>query len=185
MSSRATAQTALIWALAGLVLATAIGCASFRSEDAIPSVSSLDVERFMGDWYVVAAIPTFLDDECENALEKYRLREDGRIDNEFICRLGGPGSDMRHMDAVAWIVNEETRADWKVRFFWPLTVPYRIFYVDENYRNTAAGTPEGGYVWIMSRERTMPEETYQEIVSLLDRHGVDTSQIVKIPHDEP
>lgn len=170
--------------LAALAVVVLTGCASFHSEDAIPPVSSLDVERFMGDWYVVAAIPTFLDDECQNAIESYRLRDDGRIDNEFVCRLGGPGADMRRMDAVARIVDERTRADWKVRFFWPVSIPYRIFYVDEEYRYTAAGTPEGGYIWIMSRTRSMPDETYQEIVSLLERNGVDPSQIVRIPHDE-
>jgi apolipoprotein D and lipocalin family protein len=170
-------------ALLGLLLAAASGCASFHSEDAIPPVSELNVERFMGDWYVIAAIPTFLDDDCQNPVESYRLREDGRIDNEFRCRLGGPGAEIREMDAVAWIVDQQTRADWKVRFFWPLTIPYRIFYVDTEYRYTAAGTPEGGYLWIMSRTRSMPEPVFTEIIALLDRHGVDTSQIVRMPHD--
>ena len=40
---------------------------------AIATVEQLDLERFMGDWYVIASIPTFIERGAHNAVETYRL----------------------------------------------------------------------------------------------------------------
>ena len=39
----------------------------------------VDVDRFMGDWYVIANIPTFAEKGAHNAVESYRLDADGTI----------------------------------------------------------------------------------------------------------
>ena len=40
----------------------------------IPVVAHVDLERFMGDWYVIANIPTFVEKGAHNAVESYRAR---------------------------------------------------------------------------------------------------------------
>ena len=45
----------------------------------MPAVAQVDLQRFMGDWYVIANIPTFIEKGAHNAVESYRLDADGSI----------------------------------------------------------------------------------------------------------
>ena len=42
------------------------------SSPAIPVAERVDLERFMGDWYVIANIPTSMEKGAHNAVESYR-----------------------------------------------------------------------------------------------------------------
>jgi len=63
------------------------GCAAVDRAP-IRTVPSVDLSRFMGDWYVIAHIPTFVEDEAYNAVESYRLDDDGTIATVFTFRQG-------------------------------------------------------------------------------------------------
>jgi hypothetical protein len=70
-----------------LVLFFAItGCATAPP---IETVDSVNIERFMGDWYVIANIPHAIEKDAYNALESYRLAEDGTIETTFTFNKGG------------------------------------------------------------------------------------------------
>ena len=73
-------KSALIIA-ASLTLAS---CASSGPE--METVDYVDLERFMGDWYVIANIPTFLEKGAHNAVETYALNDDGTIATTFTFR---------------------------------------------------------------------------------------------------
>jgi apolipoprotein D and lipocalin family protein len=49
----------------------------------LATVDQVDLERFMGDWYVIANIPTFLEKGAHNAVENYALNDDGSIATTF------------------------------------------------------------------------------------------------------
>jgi len=51
-------------------------------------VPQVDLQRYMGDWYVLANIPYFAEKNCLDSVESYALRSDGKIDNWFTCRKG-------------------------------------------------------------------------------------------------
>ena len=63
-----------------MLLFAIIGC---TTGPPIHTVDSVDLERFMGDWYVIANIPTFIEKNAYNAVESYRLAEDGTIETTF------------------------------------------------------------------------------------------------------
>ena len=48
------------------VVALLAGC---QTPQPMPTVPTVDIERFMGDWYVIASIPTSFEKEAYNALE--------------------------------------------------------------------------------------------------------------------
>ena len=59
----------------------------------LKTVENVDLPRFMGPWYVIACIPTFIETEAYNAIEEYRLQPDGTIQtiftfNHLFCRFG-------------------------------------------------------------------------------------------------
>ena len=44
------------------------------SQGPMPVVDYVDLDRFMGDWYVIATIPTFLEKDAFNPVETYQKR---------------------------------------------------------------------------------------------------------------
>ena len=68
-----------------MLLVAITGCATGPP---IETVDSVNIERFMGDWYVIASIPTFIEKQAYNAFESYRLAEDGTIETTFSFNKG-------------------------------------------------------------------------------------------------
>lgn len=144
------------------------------------TVEHVDIERFMGDWYVIAIIPNFIEKNAINGIESYQLIDEDRvkIDYRFINAKSGK---QKHMQPKAWIYDKESYAEWRVQFVWPLKYPYLIIDLAEDYSHTVIGVPNRKFVWIMSREPTMPDETYKQILQNLDEVGYDIAKIEKMP----
>ena len=53
------------------------------SAQTMKTVPYVDIERFMGDWYVIANIPTFIEKRSTNAIESYYLNKKGEIEGLF------------------------------------------------------------------------------------------------------
>ncbi len=164
---------ALVTLLAGLV-----GCAG-RGEPLEP-VSNVDLERFMGDWYVIAHIPTFIEDEAYNAIESYELDGD-RIETTFTFRNKGFNGEEKRYEPNAVVRDEETNAVWGMQFIWPFRSDFRIVYLDEDYATTIIGRNARDYVWIMAREPEVSDEKYGELVRQVAEMGYEVSELRKVP----
>ena len=163
------------------VLAVAIlaGCSSnlppIRTEEFV------DLQRFMGDWYVVANIPTFLERDAHNAVESYRLLDDGRIATTFTFNDGGYDGERKTYTPTGFIRDEQSNAVWGMRFIWPIKADYRIVYVDDDYQHTIIGREKRDYVWIMARSPQVPAGDMQRLVDIIAAQGYDTSKLRPVP----
>lgn len=81
------AGPALVIAAGVATMLLVAGCAV--SPPTIPTAKQVDLQRFMGDWYVIGNIPTRPERDAFNAVESYTLQPDGRIDTRFRYREGG------------------------------------------------------------------------------------------------
>ena len=145
------------------------------------TVDYVDLDRFMGKWYVIANIPTFLEKDAYNAVETYTMNDDGTIDTEFTFRKGGFDGELKDFNPKGFVKDTESNALWGMRFIWPIKADYRIVYLDDDYSRTVIGRQKRDYVWIMARTPTIPEEDYEEIIEFVDSIGYDTSEIQKVP----
>lgn len=162
-------------ALLALLLA---GCGSVKP---LATVDYVDLERFMGDWYVIANIPTFLEKGAHNAVENYRLDDDGNIPTTFTFNAGGFDGERKEYNPKGFVFNTETNAEWGMRFVWPIKADYRVVYLNEDYSITIIGRNKRDYVWLMARTPEIPEATYLELVQLIGEMGYDTSLVEKVP----
>jgi apolipoprotein D and lipocalin family protein len=62
------------------------GCAMKSTQ--IKTVDEVDINRFMGDWYVLAHIPSYVEKNAFNAVESYKLNEDGIYSNNVYIQRG-------------------------------------------------------------------------------------------------
>ena len=149
----------------------------------IYTIERVDLHRFMGDWYVVANIPTFIEKEAHNAIETYELQKDGTIATTFKFNKGSLDGPLKTYSPKGFIRDKETNAVWDMQFLWPFKAEYRIVYLNENYTQTVIGRSKRDYVWIMSRSPSIPEADYDRILDFLADQGYDITKIQKVPHD--
>ena len=166
-------------ATAACLLAALTGCASAPAP--MPTVDHVDLPRFMGDWYVIANIPTAIEKGAHNAVESYRLDDDGSIATTFTFNDGGFDGPRKEYHPRGFIRDRQTNATWGMQFVWPVKAEYLVVYLDEDYTRTVIGRSKRDYVWIMAREPRMAEADYRGIIGRLEQLGYDVSRIQKVP----
>ncbi len=161
-------------------LASLLGaCATERPE--LETVDFVDLDRFMGDWYVIANIPTFVEKGAHNAIETYAMNDDGTVDTRFTFYRDSFDGKYKEYNPRGFIRDTETNALWGMRFVWPFKADYRIIYLNHDYTQTIIGRQKRDYVWIMAREPEIPDDEYQELVSYLESVGYDVNDIQLVP----
>jgi apolipoprotein D and lipocalin family protein len=172
-----------------LCLAIVGGCASPNTPLLVAMNRKVDLERFMGDWYVIGSIPVTIPFVSEvgahNAVESYRLTDEGVIETTYTFRKGAFDGPEKRMTPKGWVHDEETNAEWRMQFLWPFEAAYLIVYLDEDYRRTIIGVPDRKYVWIMSRDPELSDADYQELLDYATRVGYDRGKVQRVPQRWP
>ena len=168
--------------VAALSLLGILGCGSAPT---IPTVEALDLKRFMGDWYVIANIPTVFEKNAFNAIESYRLDSDGSVETTFRFNKGGFDGPEKIYHSRAFVVDKDSNAHWGMQFVWPFKAEYRVVFLSEDYSRTIIGRSKRDYVWIMAREPSIPDADYAKLLDLLKSYGYDTRLVQKVPQQIP
>jgi len=141
----------------------------------------VDLERFMGDWYVIANIPTFIEKGAHNAVESYRLDDDGTIATTFTFRQDGFDGKEKSYHPRGFVRDTNSNAEWGMQFVWPIKGDYRIIYLSDDYSTTIIGRNKRDYVWLMARKPVMTEADYEQAVQFITAAGYDTAQLLRVP----
>jgi apolipoprotein D and lipocalin family protein len=147
----------------------------------IKTQAKVDLARFMGDWFVIANIPTFLEKGVHNAVESYRLAADGTIETTFTFRDGGFDGKPKRYTPTGFVVDRASNAVWGMQFVWPIKADYRIVYVADDYSATIIGREARDYVWIMARSPSLPEAQYRRLLGMVAEQGYDIVRVQKVP----
>ena len=147
----------------------------------ITTATYVDLKRFMGDWYVIASIPTFIEKGAYNAIESYRLDSDGTVATTFTFRAGGFDGKARRYTPRGFVLNRTSNAVWGMQFIWPIKSDYRIAYLAQDYSQTVIARDKRDYVWIMARTPQIAETDYQRLLQFVGAQGYDVSLVKKVP----
>lgn len=164
-----------------LVLALS-GCAG---NTPIATVPSVDLQRFMGDWYVIGYTPTFLDRDAHNGIESYALGADGSIATTYRFREGAFDGPIKVYQPKGFVMDGSGNAVWGMRFVWPIKAEYRVVYLADDYSATIIGRSARDYVWIMARRPDLAEADYEGLVKRATDLGYAASQIQRLPQRWP
>jgi len=159
------------------------GCRS--SHPPLTTEPAVDLPRFMGDWYVIANIPTSLEKGAHNAVESYRLDRDGTIATTFTFRDGAFDGKLERHCPRGFVLDTRSNAVWGMRFVWPFKADYRIVYVSPDYQQTIIGREKRDYVWIMARTPSIDDSQYRELRSRVGLEGYDLSALMRVPQSWP
>ena len=135
----------------------------------------------MGDWYVIACIPTFIETEAYNAIESYQPEKDGSINTTFVFNEGGLNGPKKRYNPHGFVVENSGNAVWGMQFIWPFKSEYIIAYLDKDYTSTIIARNARDYVWIMARTPVITDSQYQELTTAVANLGYDLSKLRKVP----
>ena len=161
------------------------GCAITPQKVTVPVAPVVDLPRFMGPWYVIGVIPTFLEKDIYNAIESYELAADGTISTTFTFNKGSFDGPARRMQPRGFVIDGTNNAIWGMQFLWPIKAEFVIAHVDAQYTETIIARSARDYVWIMARTPTLDEPRYAALVDKVKAMGYDISKLVKVPQRVP
>jgi len=142
--------------------------------------AAIDVDRFMGRWFVIAHLPTFIDRHATNAVEHYEQNPDGTI---AIRRSHDASGSARWHDcnATGRVVDGKQGRHWSVSYRWLLRAEMRIVWVDSEYDFAVVAQGNPGHFRLLSRNPTVTPTTFFELVQRARENGFDASNLRSIP----
>lgn len=169
-------------------LATVTWCStacSHRAADDAPTlrtVEHVDLERYLGTWYEIAAYPQRFQKDCTATTATYSQAADGEIRVLNRCRKKTLDGKLDEAEGRARVADATTGAKLEVSFFGPFWGDYWIIDLGAEYEYAVVGHPTREYLWILSRTPTLPAATYDGIIERLVAQGYDPSRLQRTLH---
>ena len=145
----------------------------------IPSdaiVDPFDMMKYLGNWNEVARLPNLIEKDLRDLTEKYSLNEDGTI--KVVTRAFNPVKN-KAVEATGTIKfkGPETRGQLEVAYFLPIYLDYNILDIDDDYQYALVSGSGINYLWLLSRESSMPEEMKQRFLRKAMALGFEISKL--------
>jgi apolipoprotein D and lipocalin family protein len=164
-----------------------IGVLIFNSCSTIPkgatAIKPFDSEKYLGKWFEIARMDFKYERDLNNTTAEYSVRDDGKIkvDNKGFKTQT---KEWKQAIGKAKFVGEQNVAMLKVSFFGPFYSGYNVIALDSEYKYALVAGKNLNYLWILSRETTIPEYIKQNYLKIAENLGYKTSELLWIEHDK-
>lgn len=159
---------------------TFISCQSIPKGATV--VQNFDVKKYTGTWYEIARIDFKQERNLNSTVAQYTLKNnvDIKVENS-----GYNYVKEEWKDAVgnAKFRGSTTEGALKVSFFGPFYSGYNVFAVDKDYKYALVGGKNYDYLWILSREKSIPEDVKQKYLKIATDFGYDVNDLIWIEHN--
>ncbi|WP_303674886.1 lipocalin family protein [Vampirovibrio chlorellavorus] len=152
------------------------------------TVAHVDLEKYTGKWYEIAAIPMFFERKCVgNTTAEYTRLASGEVSVFNSCQLSN--GKRQSATGLARVVDPKTNAKLKVSFlnlplfgwqFWA-SGDYWIIDLADDYSTALIGHPTRKYGWILSRTPELPTETLKGLSKKLADQGYNPCDFITMP----
>ncbi|SEN83435.1 apolipoprotein D and lipocalin family protein [Chitinophaga rupis] len=141
------------------------------------AVSPFDTKKYLGLWYEIARMDFKFEKGLNQVTATYSL-----IDDETI-RVDNRGYNVKDQEwkqsiGKAKPAGAPSEGRLKVSFFGPFYAGYNVIAIDPEYRYALVAGNNLKYLWLLSREKTMPEEIKENYLKQARALGYDTNQLV-------
>jgi apolipoprotein D and lipocalin family protein len=157
-------------------------CAS-ATERPLPTVESVDLQRYAGTWYEVALLPNRFQRQCaSDSQANYKLDgERVRVVNR--CRRAD--GSVEEIEGKARVIAGSNNSKLEVSFFWPFWGDYWIVALDPEYQHVLVGEPSRKFAWLLSRTPNPGDAVIDNYLSIAQARGFDRGAFVRTPADKP
>lgn len=172
------------WLLALSAVLLTTGCTADRAALKLQeSVKAIDLNHYTGLWYEIARFDVFFQKNCVGVTAEYTKIAADKISVVNTCHLHKLDGEIKQVRGTARLPDLAFPAQLKVRFdSFPANLfegDYWVIALDKNYQWAVVSEKTGSYLWILSRTKTMPEKTYDNIIESLKAKGLRTDLLIK------
>lgn len=171
-------KTCLVFILAAFTM----GCSSTYIPKTASPVGSFDVDRYLGTWYEIARLDHKFEKGLSHVTATYAANEDGTIS---VLNKGYNKEEKKwkSADGKAKFRGEKSVAALKVSFFGPFYSGYNVLALDKDYKYALVAGKDFDFLWILSRETTIPEEVKVDYLHLALEVGYDIENLLWVDQD--
>lgn len=157
------------------------GCSTAPPEGVRP-VTSFEINRYLGQWYEIARLDHSFERGMSNVNATYQLQDDGSVK---VINRGFDTQRQAWKEAIgrALFIGDSSIASLKVSFFGPFYGGYHVIALDQqNYRWSLVAGPDRDYLWILSRDKTLPADIREQLVNKARALGFATDKLIWVDH---
>ncbi len=145
------------------------------------AVSPFDVNKYLGVWYEIARIDFRFEKDMNNVTATYSLSDENTIKVQnrgynYILQ------EWKDIEGKARFVKEKDVAKLKVSFFGPFYSGYNVLALDPDYKFALVAGKSLKYLWILSREKTIPQEVKASYLDIAEKIGYDINSLTWTEH---
>ncbi|RZL43598.1 MAG: hypothetical protein EOP00_22450 [Pedobacter sp.] len=149
---------------------------TYLSTEKNTPVAKLDLKKYSGTWYSLYSIPTIFDKGSRETTTKYTLNTEGYYN--VVTTYKKPNDEKIYSRNSKIFPSEEgNNGELQAQFIWPIKVDYWIIELAEDYSYVVVGHPDRKFLFIMSRNQTMPKKTHDEIVARCKAKGYEVAKL--------
>ena len=164
------------------IILTALSSCSSIPKNAKP-IENFEVNRYLGTWYEIARFDFRFEKNLDNTVAQYSLDKKGNV-NVLNSGYNYIKDEWRSAKGTAKFRGYKSTAALKVSFFGRFYAGYNVIALDTNYQYALIAGKSLDYLWILSREKTIPEDIKQKYLKVATDVGYDTSNIIWVKHDK-
>ena len=155
---------------------------SVKIPEGATAVNNFEKEKYLGKWYEIARLDFKWEKNMEQVSAEYSVKDNGhiKVDNKGYNYVK---KEWKESIGEARFVEDEKTARLKVSFFKPIWAGYNVIDLDENYRYALVAGNNLDYLWILSREKTIPEDIKQRFLQEAKRLGYKTENLIWTKQD--
>jgi apolipoprotein D and lipocalin family protein len=154
-----------------------------QSDQAVKTIASLDVPRYLGTWYEIAKFPNWFQKKCiSNTKAVYTAKPDGNIRVLNSCKTAS--GETSEAEGLARQIGAKDSPKLEVRFApaWLSFLPmvwgdYWVIDLDPQYQLAAVSDPSREYLWVLSRTPQLDPKAYADLLQRLQQQSFDIQKL--------
>lgn len=167
--------------LSGLIALVILSSCASIPKGATP-VKPFDKAKYLGKWYEIARLDFRFERNLNNTTAEYSVNADGTIK---VVNRGYNYVEKKRTEAVAKakFAGDTNVGMLRVSFFGPFYSGYNVIALDKDYKYALVAGENLKYIWILSREKTIPDDIKENYLVIAKKVGYDVSELIWVEHN--
>lgn len=147
------------------------------------AVKNFDKSKYLGKWYEIARLDFKFEKDLNNTTALYSLNINKTIrveNNGFNYKK----EQWKKAIGKAKFVDNEDVAKLKVSFWGPFYSGYNVVAIDSEYNYALVMGKNLKYLWILSRNKSIPDDIKNNYLKIAQQIGYDTDKLIWVEHNK-
>ena len=146
------------------------------------AVQNFDADKYLGKWYEIARLDFKFEKDLNNTTAQYSKKSNGAI--KVVNRgYNYVKKEWKESEGKAKFRGSDKVAELKVSFFGPFYSGYNVIAIDNDYQYALVAGKNTDYLWILSRQPSIPDNIKQNYLSIAEKIGYNTKDLIWVEHN--